>query len=248
MSHVLEWHLFSHLNLLKKVKVDRTLKSWLCYCISDRLICMFKYSFSLINHLIMQGTGLRLDLTSPFVLLMLFQEDRADWSQRGESRAGLASHGGSKTGGHSHGTRTHQQVLVMGAILGLMVTDEQGWIRKQRGGGDRESRERGRQGYGRSLLINMPDITITLLIQWDTNIDDVRGGEPKQRHKRNREGRGGEGVSRAGEKQMGEDNSHRVPTFSSSSDSRTFQWTSRTQNGHVWQTQTLEASFVIEKW
>ncbi|TNN51920.1 hypothetical protein EYF80_037891 [Liparis tanakae] len=37
----------------------------------------------------------------------------------------LASHGGRETRGHSHGTRTHQQVLVMGAILGLKVTDEQ---------------------------------------------------------------------------------------------------------------------------
>lgn len=87
-------------------------------------------------------------------------------------------------------------------------------MRKQRGGGDRESRERGRQGYGRSLLIHMPDITITLLIQRDTNTDEVRGGEPKQSHKRNREGRG---VRWAGGRQMGEDNSRRVPIFSSSS-------------------------------
>lgn len=35
--------------------------------------------------------------------------------------AGLASDRGSETGGHTHSTRTHQQVLVMGAILGLKV-------------------------------------------------------------------------------------------------------------------------------
>lgn len=55
---------------------------------------------------------------------MLFQEaDKRPVPEliRGEKQAGLASHGGSETGGHSHGTRTHQQVLVMDAILGLRV-------------------------------------------------------------------------------------------------------------------------------
>lgn len=64
----------------------------------------------------------------------------------------------------------------MGAILGLKVrqgvmgriggggrgTNRQGTTRKPWGG--RERRGRGRQGYERSLLIDMPDITITLLI------------------------------------------------------------------------------------
>lgn len=88
--------------------------------------------------------------------------------------AGLASDRGSETGGHTHSTRTHQQVQVMGAILGLKVrhevmgrgggqgTNRQGTTRKPWGG--RERRGRGRQGYERSLLIDMPDITITLLI------------------------------------------------------------------------------------
>lgn len=35
--------------------------------------------------------------------------------------ARLASNRGSEAGGHTHSTRTHQQVLVMGAILGLKV-------------------------------------------------------------------------------------------------------------------------------
>lgn len=56
---------------------------------------------------------------------------------RQDKRAGLASYGGSKTGGHSHGTRTHQQVLVMDAILGLRVT----------GDGDKRRRE-GQVGVG----------------------------------------------------------------------------------------------------
>lgn len=121
------------------------------------------------------------------VLLMLFQEaDRRPVPELiGEGRdeqAGLASHRGSETGGHSHSTGTHQQVLVMGAILGLRVGCRQDKRRievgasgvhkqarmnekRQGDGGDRESRGRGRQGYGRSWLIHMPDITITLLIQ-----------------------------------------------------------------------------------
>lgn len=35
--------------------------------------------------------------------------------------AGLASNRGCETGGHAHSARTHQQVLVTGAILGLKV-------------------------------------------------------------------------------------------------------------------------------
>lgn len=81
----------------------------------------------------------------------------------------------------------------------------------------------------------MPDITITLLIQWDTNTDEVWGGEPKQRHHRNWEGRAGGG-------HIGEDNRHRVPTFSfsSMSNSRTFRWISTTPNWPIWQTQTRQ--------
>lgn len=36
-----------------------------------------------------------------------------------------------------------------------------------------EGRGGGGEGHGRSLLIHMPDITITLLIQRDTNTDQV---------------------------------------------------------------------------
>lgn len=200
----------------------------------------------------MQDTGLRSDLTSMFVLLMLFQEDKADRRPvpervKGEEQGGTCLPRGQRNRWplprHTHtptgpGYGCHSGVKGQGGRWTGRSGDtgEQGWMRKPRGGGDRESRERGRQGYGRSLLIHMPDITITLLIQWDTNTDEVRGGEPKQRHKRNREGRGGEGVSWVGERQMGEDN--RVPTFSSTSNSRTFQWISRTQNRHVWHIQT----------
>lgn len=35
--------------------------------------------------------------------------------------AGLASNRGCETGGHTHSAGTHQQVLVMGAVLGLKV-------------------------------------------------------------------------------------------------------------------------------
>lgn len=175
----------------------------------------------------MQSTGLRSDLTSMCCWCYFRTKLTADLclSELGK-RAELASHGGSETGGHSHGTRTHQQVLVMGVILRLRVkggdgqgaregergrsgdTNEQRWMRTPWGGGDRESRGRGRQRDGRSLLIHMPDITITLLIQWDTNTDEVRVGEPKQRL-----GKGGQGVGWVGERQMGDNNSYRVPTF-----------------------------------
>lgn len=42
---------------------------------------------------------------------------------------------------------------------------------------------RGDRGYGRSQLIHMPDVTITLLIYRDSNTDKRYGG-PKQRHQR----------------------------------------------------------------
>lgn len=78
----------------------------------------------------MQDTGLRSDLISTFVLLRLFQEGKADQRPAPELvrgvGAGLASHWGSETGGHSHGTRTHQQVLVIGAILRLRVMGGKG--------------------------------------------------------------------------------------------------------------------------
>lgn len=62
-----------------------------------------------------------------FLMLFLEADQRPVPKQiRGEEKAGLASHGGSKTGGHSHGTRAHQQVLVMGAILGLRVRGGEG--------------------------------------------------------------------------------------------------------------------------
>lgn len=88
--------------------------------------------------------------------------------------ARLASNRGSEAGGHTHSTRTHQQVLVMGAILGLKVRhgvkgrgearDKQAGDNKEAVGRGRERRGRGRQGYERSLLIDMPDVAITLLI------------------------------------------------------------------------------------
>lgn len=85
-----------------------------------------------------------------------------------------------------------------------------GWTRTNTDeGGNRESRG---QGHGRSLLKHMPAITVTLLIQWDTNTDKVRGGEPKQRLWKT--GRGWEGESWAGRRQTGKDNEHRVPTIS----------------------------------
>lgn len=104
-----------------------------------------------------------------------------EWGRGTGGGAGLASYGGSKTGGHSHCTRTHQQVLVMVAILGSKVT--RGYGRhggEMRGGreggvrrGGRDGGGGGGEGHGRSLLIHMPDITITLLIQRDTNTDQV---------------------------------------------------------------------------
>lgn len=89
----------------------------------------------------MQDTGLRSDLISTFVLLRLFQEGKADQRPAPELvrgvGAGLASHWGSETGGHSHGTRTHQQVLVIGAILRLRVMGGKG---QGGAGGEREER------------------------------------------------------------------------------------------------------------
>lgn len=73
--------------------------------------------------------------------------------------AALASNRGCKAGGHAHGARTHQQVLVMGAILGLKVRHgvklgcEGGWtnrrgmkegvVESERGGGEEGKRETG---------------------------------------------------------------------------------------------------------
>lgn len=81
----------------------------------------------------MQCTGLRSVLTS----MILNQEDEPDRRpaperiMEEEEGAGLASHGGSETRGDSHGTPTHQQVLVTGPTLGLKVTDEQGGMRRR---------------------------------------------------------------------------------------------------------------------
>lgn len=112
--------------------------------------------------------------------------------------AGLASNRGCETGGHAHSARTHQQVLVMGAILGLKVRHGvklgAGGVNKQaRDERGRGRRGRGRQGYERSLVIDMPDITITLLIQRDTNTDEVRGSDAKTKAQR-KGGWGGEHV------------------------------------------------------
>lgn len=63
--------------------------------------------------------------------------------------AGLASDRGSETGGHTHSTRTHQQVQVMGAILGLKVRHEvmgRGGGRGRTGRGRRGSRGEGERG------------------------------------------------------------------------------------------------------
>lgn len=59
---------------------------------------------------------------APVSNLIRKRERKKGRSRRGQaSGARLASHRGSKTGGHSHGTRTHQQVLVMDVTLGLKV-------------------------------------------------------------------------------------------------------------------------------
>lgn len=86
----------------------------------------------------------------------------------------------------------------MGAILGLKVRHGvklgcggvgHKQARDERGSrGEEEGRRgRGSQGYERSAVIDMPDITITLLIQRDTNTDEVPASKNKGA------GRGGEG-------------------------------------------------------
>lgn len=57
---------------------------------------------------------------------------------------------------------------------------------------EREREKGQRQGYERSLVIDMPDITVTLLIQRDTNTDEAQASEQKHR-------RGGAGGARAGD-------------------------------------------------
>lgn len=163
----------------------------------------------------MPGTGLRSVFTSTFVLMMLFQEDKADRRPEPEwvraSRAGLASHRGSETGGHSHGTRTHQQVLVMGAILGSRGEggDRKGGMGGEIEGGagtqasrdewekprkEREHREGQRETAIREVTVN------THARHYHHTINTVR-----QKHRRGARGRaktktqerqGGEGVSR----------------------------------------------------
>lgn len=64
----------------------------------------------------------------------------------------------------------------------------------------------GKRETGRSLLIHMPDITVTLLIQWDKHRRGVRG----RTKTKTREKRGGAGVSWMTETK----HSHGVPTFS----------------------------------
>lgn len=102
-----------------------------------------------------------------------------DWARC----VGLASYRGSKTGGHSHGTRTHQQVLVMGVILGLDVKDsgidKQGWARQPGGGWKRgtETWEVTVNLHARHYLYNKTS-TQTKSKRW-----------PKQRHEGNRQGR-----------------------------------------------------------
>lgn len=78
----------------------------------------------------------------------------------------------------------------------------QRWMRKPRGGKEGE----GKRETGRSLLIHIPDITVTLLIQWDKHRRGVRG----RTKTKTREKRGGAGVSWMAETE----HSHGVPTFS----------------------------------
>lgn len=63
----------------------------------------------------------------------------------------------------------------MGGGVDKQARDERG----SRGEGGEGRRGRGRQGYERSLVIDMPDITITLLIQRDINTDEVRASKYK---------------------------------------------------------------------
>lgn len=76
----------------------------------------------------------------------------------------------------------------MGGVGHKQARDERG----SRGEGEGR-RGRGRQGYERSAVIDMPDITITLLIQRDTNTDEVPASKNKG------VGRGGGGGEWGGE-------------------------------------------------
>lgn len=99
-------------------------------------------------------------------LQMFLQESKAvrrlvsDWLVR------LASYRSSKTGGHSHCTRTHQQVLVMDATLGLGVT--------QASRGEPEPGEWGKRETGtREITVNTHARHHGHTINTDTNTGEV---------------------------------------------------------------------------